>query len=323
MTAPSLTVILTNRDHGRFLPQSLSALLAQTRPADEIIAIDDVSSDDSVAIMTRILAGRPTARIIRNETHLGVVRSLNRGLAMARSDVVFFMAADDLTYPTLFATGMTLLDAHPQAGLFSSRSHAIDEAGRSEGIIPTPIPLSRAGFIPPAAAARLLMREVSWFMGNTTLYRRAALAAPGGFPEELGSFTDGYISQVLALTHGACFSPEVLGAWRRLEGGYSWSLSTNAGEAERLVARTVALMAAAGSPFPAGYAGRWRRRFLFGLRRFALRQARRKAAGRSLPERLAGAGVELVETAWLMMTLRFWDIVAVARRRLYYYFAER
>lgn len=321
MSALNLTVVLTNRNHGHFLSQSLAALLGQTRPADEIIAIDDMSDDDSVAVMTRMLAGCVAARIVRNETHLGTVRSLNRGLAMARGNVVFFMAADDVTYPTLFATGMAVLEAYPRSALFSARSHWIDAAGRSGGILPTPVPLRGCGYLSSNVAASFLMRDGSWLMGNTTLYRRDMLTAAGGFPEELGSFTDGYISQLLALKHGACFSPDVLGAWRRVEGGYSWSLATNPNEAKRMADRAVTLMSAAGSPFPAGYADRWHGRFMFGAQRFALRQARRKAAG-GISGQFTGIAVELAKTLQLMLTLRSGDIVAVARRRLYYYFVE-
>ena len=321
MSALDLTVVLTNRNHGHFLPQSLAALLGQTRPADEIIAIDDVSDDDSVAVMTRMLAGCAAARTVRNETHLGTVRSLNRGLTMARGEVVFFMAADDVTYPTLFATGMAALEAYPRSALFSARSHWIDAVGRSGGILPTPVPLRGCGYLSPNVAASFLMREGSWLMGNTTLYRRNMLMAAGGFPEELGSFTDGYISQALALTHGACFSPDVLGAWRRVEGGYSWSLAANPREAKRVADRAVALMSSAGSPFPVGYAERWYRRFLFGIQRFALRQARRKTEGGMLGQ-AAGIATELAKTLRLMLALRPGDIVAVARRRLYYYFVE-
>jgi len=321
MSTLSLTVVLTNRNHGHFLPQSLAALLGQTRPADEIIAIDDMSEDDSVAVMTRVLASCAAARIVRNETHLGTIRNLNRGLTIARGEVVFFMAADDVTYPTLFATGMAALEAYPRSALFSARSHWMDAAGRSGGILPTPVPLRGCGYLSPSVAASFLMRDGSWLMGNTTLYRHDMLATAGGFPEELGSFTDGYISQALALAHGACFSPDVLGAWRRAEGSYSWSLATNPDEAKRVADRAVALMSAAGSPFPAGYAVRWRGRFMFGTQRFALRQARRKTEG-GMVKRGVVAGAELAKTLWLMMTLRSRDIVAVARRRLYYYFVE-
>ena len=45
-----LTVILPNFNHARFLDQALGALVKQSKPADEVIIIDDASTDDSVAV---------------------------------------------------------------------------------------------------------------------------------------------------------------------------------------------------------------------------------------------------------------------------------
>ena len=45
-----LTVVLTNYNHARFLPFALDALLNQTRPADELIVIDDASKDNSMVL---------------------------------------------------------------------------------------------------------------------------------------------------------------------------------------------------------------------------------------------------------------------------------
>src|SRR5262249_22455975 len=147
---------------------------------------------------------------------------------------VFFAAADDIVYPGLFEQGMALLEAHRDAALFSARSDIIDIHGVREGTLATASPLPAAGFIGPAAAARQLLRDDNWFTGNTTLYRREALVAAGGFAAELGAFCDGYVSRVMALRHGACYSPEVLGAWRRHSGGYAWSQTADWARAQEL-----------------------------------------------------------------------------------------
>jgi hypothetical protein len=310
-----LTVVLCNFNHARFLPDSLAALISQTRQADELIVIDDASTDNSVAVVESLLPRLPNARVLRNGRNLGVVANMNRGLAIARGQVVYFAAADDVTYPTLFAKGMALLDAYPRAGLFSARSELLDAAGHVAGLLPTPLPLREPGFVDPSAAARQLMRDDGWFMGNTTLYRRGALTEIGGFPEELQAFTDGYVSRLLALKHGACFSPEALGAWRRMEGGMAWSQTTSTEKTMQLIGLVERKMAEAGKIFPAGYLQRWKRRHLFGAWRFALVDARRRAGSRSTIWRLWALSVEIICTAWWFVTLRPWDVVAVGRRR--------
>ncbi|MGZ8403031.1 MAG: glycosyltransferase family 2 protein [Rhodoplanes sp.] len=308
-----LTVVLPNFNHARFLPFAFEGILGQSRPANELIVIDDDSTDDSVAVIESYLRGHANARLVRNEKNQGVVRNMNAGLAMASGSLVFFAAADDITYPALFATATSLLNAYPQAALFSAKSDIIDGEGRSHGPFATPTPLKVPGFISPATAGRLLLRDDGWFMGNTTVFRRAPLLAAGGFTEELGAFADGYVSRLLALKQGACFSPSVLAAWRQTEGGVAWSQTISLEKTNKLIAAVERKMAADGV-FPPGYAERWKRRHLFGALRFRLVQERRSA--QALSRTLLHLVREQWLTAWWFATLRPWDVYAVLRRRL-------
>jgi hypothetical protein len=147
------------------------------------------------------------------------------------------------------------------------------------------------------------------------VYRRAPLLREGGFCAELDAFCDGYASQLLALRHGACFSPEVLAAWRLMEGGMATSQTTSGERTAQVVAAAQRRMAEAGV-FPAGYAERWRGRFLFGARRYALSLQRRRAMARGVVPGLAGAAREALLTAWLFARLRPRDAWPVMRRRL-------
>jgi glycosyltransferase involved in cell wall biosynthesis len=311
-----LSVVIPNYNHAQYLPAALEGLLAQARPADEIIVIDDASTDDSVAVVSSYLHRHPSLSLLRNPRNLGAVPTLNRGLAEARGSIIYFGAADDVTYPGLFARGVSLLDAYPQAPLFSARSDRIDAHGRRLGVMRAAIPLAQPGFLAPGTVARLLMREDAWFIGNTTLYRRDPLIRLGGFPEDLGSMTDGYVSRLLALRGGACFSPEILAAWRRLEGGLAWSQGANRTAMDAVVAATMRRMAQEGDAFPPRYAERWRGRFIYGNRRFELNEARRRAETDGFAARLAATARELVLAPWLFLRLRPWDAGAVAPRLL-------
>jgi glycosyltransferase involved in cell wall biosynthesis len=309
-----LSVVTPNFNHARYLPAALDALLSQTRPADEIIIIDDASTDDSIAVISSYLSRHSQLRLLRNPKNLGCVASMNRGLAEARGSVIYFAAADDVSYPTLFARGLALLDEYPGAALFSARTDRIDACDARLGVVPSPIPRGSPGFISPDASARALMREDGWFAGNTTLYRRDALVDLGGFPEELGSLTDGYVSRLLALRYGACYSPEILAAWRRLEGGLAWSQTSDAAALDKLVATAMRTMAKDPTLFPPGYAKRWRGRFVYGVRRFELNEAKRRAGANGKAARLTAMAREFALAPWLFLRLRPWDAGRVARR---------
>lgn len=310
-----LTVVVSNYNHAHYLPTALEAILSQTRPADEIIIFDDASTDNSVAIIEPFLSRHPNIRLIKNKKNSGVLFNMNRGLELARGTYFFHAAADDVIYPTFFEESTQLLDRFPKACLFSSRCEIIDADGQSEGVFASPQPLQSPGYIAPADVGPLLMSDDSWFNGVTTVWRRELLRNAGGFPTDLGSFADGYLSRLLALKHGACFSPAVLCAWRRVEGGMAWSASTDLQKTER-AAREIAQRMTEDGSFPAGYPRVWANRHIFGARRFTLVQERRKARAAGLMPWLMAFAKEAWLTGWLFLTLRPADIVVVLKRRI-------
>jgi hypothetical protein len=97
----------------------------------------------------------------------------------------------------------------------------IGENGQSEGLLPSPIVSREPAYLPPEKVRRLVLGIGSWLQGNTVIFRREPLIEAGGFIPELLSFTDGFIELALALKHGACFIPEPLAAWRRMNTTYS------------------------------------------------------------------------------------------------------
>ena len=137
--------------------------------------------------------------------------------------------------------------------------------GLDLGTFPTQRPLSSPGYISPQQASQLLMRDDTWMMGNTTIYRRSALITAGGFPADLMAFTDGYVSRIVALQCGACFTPNELGYWRRDTQGIAGQTSGNLDKALEIAAIAVERMTHDHAAiFPRGYAERWRGRWLFG-----------------------------------------------------------
>ena len=309
-----LSVVQPNFNHARFLDQALAALVKQSRLADEHIIIDDASTDDSIAVIESWLPRLPNSRLVRNQTNIGAVRNMNRGLHMASGSEIVFVAADDLIYPVFFETLLGLLQRYPQAAFASARTDIIDFAGKRIATMNAPVPLAQPGYIDGGKAAALLMNDDAWFTGNATIFRRAPLLDIGGFPEDLAAFTDGYVSRVLAVRFGCCYTPEVLAAWRRMEGGLAWSHTENIARAETIASLAERRLRQHGHLFAPGYPARWRRRYMFGAKRFALANARRNAT--SGGRRVIAFVREMIGTIALFVALRPQDTFVVLRRWL-------
>jgi glycosyltransferase involved in cell wall biosynthesis len=317
----TLATVFVNYNHARFIPYSLGSVLAQSRPPDELIVIDDASTDDSVAVISSLLHRHSNACLIRNPLNQGCFANVNDGLRLARGDVVHFAAADDVFYPELYAKAIKLMDANPQAAVFSCRSDIIDARGQIADLaIPwAGHPSREVGFVSPAQVKRALLREDGWFMGNTAVFRREILLGEGGFPQDLLSFADGFICRLLALKYGTCFSPEILAAWRRMADGFASSVNRDPETARLLIANAEQRMLAASEIFPAAYTRRWKARQQFDVRRAALARAAAHLQSAGTLRRTLARAIEKLRAAILLIRLRPWDAMTNMRQRVDFY----
>ena len=290
-----VSAVVPNYNHARLLPDAIGSLLAQTRPYNEIIVVDDGSTDDSVAVIGALAARHPRLRLIRHGENRGAIAAMNTGLHAASGAFIHFAAADDRFHPELVAETLALLQAHTGAALACGEAVLTERAsGTPQGLRPAVRP--RAGFCPPAGTRALLERCDNFIVTPTALYRRALLLAHGGFDQALGAFADGFMARRLALSHGFCFTPRVLAEWRLDDAGCSRSQARDVEAALDLLSR--ALPAFAADPcFPAWYGPLFVRRWRFGVARLA---------------------VEAKPTDWAMLRAMLpraaWPVLAVARR---------
>lgn len=114
---PSITVIVPNRNCAPWLTEALDSLLQQTSPPEQIIVIDDGSTDNSVALVQAMARQHPQIELVQMACG-GVSAARRRGLANATGDFIYFMDADDFVGKTLFADFRRARARHPEMELF-------------------------------------------------------------------------------------------------------------------------------------------------------------------------------------------------------------
>jgi glycosyltransferase involved in cell wall biosynthesis len=128
---PKVTVITPNYNYGRYLPQRLDSILAQTLRDFELIILDDASTDNSRQVIECYLHD-PRVQTVFNEQNSGsVFKQWNLGLRQATGEYVWIAEADDFAEPMLLETLVDRLDRYPNVGLAMSQSWIVDEDGRA------------------------------------------------------------------------------------------------------------------------------------------------------------------------------------------------
>lgn len=126
MNPSTVTVIITAYNYGRFLPDSIESVLAQSLPPSEIVIVDDGSTDNTPEVMARYLAdGR--IKYIRQKNQ-GQPRAKNRGIAESSGQFIAFLDADDIWMPTKLKKQLALF-ADPQVGVVYARRKWINQDG--------------------------------------------------------------------------------------------------------------------------------------------------------------------------------------------------
>jgi len=272
-TPVTLSVVLPNYNHARLIGRALAALLGQDRAADEIIVIDDGSTDASVDVIERIAADAPAIRVLRNPNNLGVIPTLQRGLEAARGKYVYFAASDDWVFPGFFAVALRRLEADPGIGLFCGEAMLVD--GRSNhpfAVRPAVRPRMTAGRINAPRVKELLRSTDNWILTGSTVFRRECIASAGGFDARLGSFADGFVARKIALRYGFYFEPKIVASWVVFPDSVSRRTATDL-QRSKYILDTVPSLIAADSDFPSWYATAFRDRWRFAACRLALQSA--------------------------------------------------
>lgn len=219
---PSLSVIVCNFNHAKFLPEALDAMLEQSYQPLEIIIVDDGSTDNSMDILREYASKNPVIHLLQNEKNRGIFFSVALALGNATGDYIYWGAADDRICPGLFEKSMALLAKFPKAGVCSALIKRIDHNGKDVSWIKTPIIASAPTYFPPDKVLANLECYGLWFTGQTIFLRRDLITSEtDGYLAELAHRSDHFVDMVVALKGGACFIPEILGTYRILESGYA------------------------------------------------------------------------------------------------------
>ncbi|MBT3261553.1 glycosyltransferase [bacterium] len=138
MNLPLVSVCVANYNGAKFIEETLRSLIRQTYQNIEIIVGDNVSTDQSVAIIKKIATEDSRIKYFQNKKNIGYSGNCNKLIQTAQGKYVTIYHSDDVYEPTIVEEEVAFLEANPElAGVYTSQK-VIDENRQ---------PISNDGFI--------------------------------------------------------------------------------------------------------------------------------------------------------------------------------
>jgi len=223
---PLVSIVVSNYEYGRFLPQFFRCLAAQTFGLSrvELVVVDDGSSDDSVHTARTLGAALGLARFrvipLRHQGHPGPVR--NAGLRAARGRYLLCLDPDDCVEPGFLARTVAALEATPHVALAYTDYLENGPAG------------SRTVVLPEFDSGLLRTQNV---LTLATLMRREVFEASRGF--SAATAYEDWDFWVQAAANGFCGVrvPSPLFCYNHHRANFSWKARLADGRAKACIVR--------------------------------------------------------------------------------------
>ncbi len=213
-----ISVYITSYNQKTYLKQAIDSVLVQTRPADEIIIVDDCSTDGSQELIRRYERDYPGLIVpVLHAANTGVSQVRVDALSRCTGDVITYLDGDDRFLPTKLAMESAVLEARADVDVVYSDFTYIDEQGASTQRWAAYEDPPQGDVFVPVFARRFPRGDLFRMeMVRATAWRDA------GFHDTSIPIYEDYDMRI-RLMHGrkAAFLNEVLSEYRRHGGGLS------------------------------------------------------------------------------------------------------
>ena len=139
MTIPYISVLMSvYREQMEWLELSVNSILKQTfRDFEFIIVVDDPQNKHAINYIKQKAEEDDRIQYLINEENLGLTKSLNKGLRVARGKYIARMDADDNSYPNRFEKQYAFMESHPDVVLCGTSIHYVGGKGNRCQIYPS------------------------------------------------------------------------------------------------------------------------------------------------------------------------------------------
>ena len=212
---PKISVVIPAYNSAEYLPRAVQSVRSQTQPVDEIIVVDDGSTDGTAAVAADL---EPQIRCLAQDNQ-GPASARNTGVEAATGELIAFLDADDEWTADKTASQLAVLEDNPDVALVAGDMAQIDAAGATcipswfeyQGVVVRVRVWNRCEI--PNATAELVRKN--FIPTGTVLVRKRVLQDVGGFRPELRYGEDLELWARIAAKHPIVCLPDLCMRRRR------------------------------------------------------------------------------------------------------------
>lgn len=202
---PTISTVINNYNYGRFLACAVDSALAQTDVWNEVVVVDDGSSDGSLDVL-RAYGDR--IRVVSQDNR-GQASAINAGVAASRGMLISFLDADDWWEPDHHAAVARVFAERPEVGLVYHRLRPIRDGKQAFRPIPTRVCSGAIGNEMLRSAGRW-----PFPMTSAITIRRSLWDEVGEIPTVLRISADAWLVGIMPFLTEVAGITEPLGAYR-------------------------------------------------------------------------------------------------------------
>lgn len=207
----TVSVVIPTYNRASFLKHSIGSVLEQTHAIQEIIVVDDGSTDNSKDIVESLARHKPIKYIYQENK--GISSARNAGIVASSGDYIAFLDSDDAWLPTKIEKQLETFKNNSSLGLVHCKIDFIDATGNRS----TP---PSTGWLPDASGKCLeKLLQSCLIHTSAAMVPRSVIHSVGMFDETLRTNEDYEFFLRIAHTHEIACVNEVLSVYRTHEGG--------------------------------------------------------------------------------------------------------
>ncbi len=180
----SIAVVIANRNNAHFLSQCLNSVISQALQPEEVVVVDDASTDNSHEILHEY-ARNSRIKLIMNETPIGVASSRHKAIEQSVSEYITTLDADDFYQsPQKLAEEARVIMENPGRGRIAfSDVMRVGVRGEPLFLVSSKKPIREGNL-------SFFLRHLSGFIPRDYLVSRVDYFAAGGFNPALRFYED-------------------------------------------------------------------------------------------------------------------------------------